>query len=81
MKTKLLKRIRSKYHYVYREGMWIIYRLPSFPIGYCETTHKALDIMAAPMLAFSELTRWYRKVFHLHGTWGKFHIYYQRKRK
>lgn len=75
MKTKLLKKIKRKYNYQYKNGMWIINIQPSFPIAYCDTTHKAVDIMASPFLAFSELIPWYRKIWRLYGDWGYFTIF------
>lgn len=75
MKTKLLKKLRSRYRWKYKGGQWTIYVHQDFPIAWSETTHKAVDIMATPFLSIGQITNWYRKIYRLHGTWGKFHEY------
>lgn len=74
MKAKLLKKIRRHYTYRFHDGEWMIYAKPCFPIAWAATTHKAVDVMASQMLALSQLIKWYRKVYRIHGSWGKFHI-------
>lgn len=80
MKTKLLKKLRSRYRWKYKDGQWTIYILQDFPIAWTETTHKAVDIMTTPMLAIYQVIKWYGKVYRLHGTWGKYTEYTKSRR-
>jgi len=73
MRTKLLSIIRMRFTYKYEDGVWCICRKNKL-VAKCVTTHKAVDIMATEGMAFSEVLNWYRKIWRLHGGWGRFMI-------
>lgn len=75
MKTKLLKKIKARYRFKYKDGKWVIFKRNNSPIAYCETTHKALHIMASDVLGIQHLFDWQRKVSMLHGDWGDYGFY------
>lgn len=75
MRTKLLKQIRLRYDYRFENGVWVITKKDGRAIGYARNAYKALDIMAAPFLALSELIPFYRRIWRLYQDWGTFKIY------
>jgi hypothetical protein len=69
MKTKLLKKVRSRFFFTWdsTKGIWRIRDATHLDlIAEKKTTHGALDYMCCHFLSLSQMIKWYNKLYRLY---------------